>query len=151
MNKSAAIFLGCLVLFLSSKSQGPGVSYASQPTRLSDSLDELFRHPPEQAKPWVFWYWMQAAVTKEGIAADLQAMKEAGIGGAYMMFIKGAANPPLIDPPAEQLSPQWWQLVKFAMQEAKRQNLQLAMHVSDGFALAGGPWITPELSMQRIV
>jgi hypothetical protein len=115
------------------------------------SLDELFRHPPEQAKPWVFWYWMQAAVTKEGITADLQAMKEAGIGGAYMMFIKGAANPPLINPPAEQLTPEWWQLVKFAMQEAKRLNLQLAMHVSDGFALAGGPWITPELSMQRVV
>ena len=37
------------------------------------------------------------------------------------------------------------------MQEAKRLNLQLGMHVSDGFALAGGPWITPELSMQKLV
>lgn len=117
----------------------------------ADALDELFRHPPQQAKPWVFWYWMQAAASKQGITADLEAMKEAGIGGAYMMFIKGPANPPLIDPPAEQLSPAWWQLVKFAMEEAKRLNLQLAMHVSDGFALAGGPWITPELSMQKVV
>ena len=148
--KAVALIYSCLLLFLSSQAQGPGASHASG-MRLSDSLDELFRHPPEQAKPWVFWYWMQAAVTKEGIAADLQAMKETGIGGAYMMFIKGAANPPLINPPAEQLTPEWWQLVKFAMQEAKRLNLQLAMHVSDGFALAGGPWITPELSMQRIV
>ena len=41
-------------------------------------------------------------------------------------------------------------MVKFAMQEAKRLNLKLAMHVSDGFALAGGPWITPELSMQKL-
>ncbi len=40
---------------------------------------------------------------------------------------------------------------KIAMQEAKRLNLKLAMHVSDGFALAGGPWITPELSMQKLV
>ena len=37
------------------------------------------------------------------------------------------------------------------MQEAKRLDLKLAMHVSDGFALAGGPWITPELSMQKLV
>lgn len=37
------------------------------------------------------------------------------------------------------------------MQEAKRLHLKLAMHVSDGFALAGGPWITPELSMQKLV
>ncbi len=29
------------------------------------------------------------------------------------------------------------------MQEAKRLHFQLGMHVSDGFALAGGPWIKP--------
>src|ERR1700749_3024836 len=62
----------------------------------------LFQHPPDAARPWVFWYWMQAAVSREGIRADLQAMKEAGIGGAYLMPIKGVANPPLIDPPIEQ-------------------------------------------------
>src|SRR5688500_4397051 len=68
-----------------------------------------------------------------------------------MMFIKGADSIPLINPPAQQLSPHWWELVMFALQEAKRLNLQLGMHVSDGFALAGGPWIKPELSMQKIV
>jgi hypothetical protein len=115
------------------------------------SLDELFRHPPQQAKPWVFWYWNQAAASKEGITADLEAMKEAGIGGAYMMFIKGADSVPLMNPPAQQLTPHWWQLVLFAMQEAKRLNFQLGMHVSDGFALAGGPWIKPEMSMQKVV
>src|SRR6185503_13815956 len=55
------------------------------------------------------------------------------------------------EPTVRQLSPEWWDMVKFAMQEAKRLDLQLAMHVSDGFALAGGPWITPELSMQKLV
>jgi len=29
--------------------------------------------------------------------------------------------------------------------------IKLGLHASDGFALAGGPWITPELSMQKIV
>src|ERR1700722_7694917 len=67
-----------------------------------------FLHPPDAAKPWVFWYWMQAAVSKEGIRADLQAMRSAGIGGAYLMPISGAANPPLYAPTAEQLSPRWW-------------------------------------------
>jgi len=54
-------------------------------------------------------------------------------------------------PTIRQLTPEWWNMVKFAMQEAKRLDLKLAMHVSDGFALAGGPWITPELSMQKLV
>jgi hypothetical protein len=103
------------------------------------------------AKPWVFWYWMQASVSKVGITADLEAMKEAGIGGAYLMPIKGITNPPQFTPTAQQLSPQWWEMVTFAFSEAKRLNLKLGMHVSDGFALAGGPWITPELSMQKVV
>lgn len=113
-------------------------------------LEHEFKNPPVAARPWVFWYWMQAAVSKEGVTADLEAMKEAGIGGAYLMPIKGVTDPPLYSPPAEQLSPQWWQMVKHAAQEAKRLDLKLAMHVSDGFALAGGPWITPDLSMRRI-
>jgi len=105
----------------------------------------------ENAKPWVFWYWVQAGVSKEGITADLEAMKASGIGGAYLMSIKGPAKVPVYTPVAEQLSPRWWDMVKFAMDEAKRLDLKLGMHVSDGFALAGGPWITPELSMQKVV
>jgi hypothetical protein len=120
-------------------------------TPARNSLEQVFRHPPEAAKPWVFWYWMQGAVTREGITADLQAMKQAGIGGAYLMPIKGPANPPYINPPVLQLSPEWWAMVQYTMQEADRIGVKLAMHDSDGFALAGGPWITPELSMQKIV
>jgi hypothetical protein len=105
----------------------------------------------DPAKPWVFWYWMEAAVSQEGITADLTAMKEAGIGGAYLMSIKGPSNPPLLDPPIKQLTPEWWRMVKHAMQEADRFGLKLGFHASDGFALAGGPWITPELSMQKVV
>ncbi|WP_432714832.1 glycosyl hydrolase, partial [Pedobacter sp.] len=32
----------------------------------------------DTTKPWVFWYWIQGGVSREGITADLQAMKEAG-------------------------------------------------------------------------
>jgi hypothetical protein len=107
----------------------------------------------ENAKPWVFWYWVQAGVSKKGITADLEAMKANGIGGAYLMTIKGgkSSNPSLYEKPVEQLTPEWWEMIKFAMDEAKRLDLKLGMHVSDGFALAGGRWITPELSMQKVV
>jgi len=119
--------------------------------RPSPSLDQLFLHPPESAKPWVFWYWVKAGVSKEGITADLEAMKEAGIGGAYLITVQGADDPPLFTPPAEQLTPEWWDMVRFAFSEAKRLGLKMAMHACDGFSTAGGPWITPEMSMQKIV
>lgn len=123
----------------------------AQTKRISPAqLREQFLHPPAAAKPWVFWYWLQGSVSREGITKDLEAMKEAGLEGAYLMPIKGPA-PSYIEHPVVQLTPEWWGMVKWAMQEAKRLRLKLAMHVSDGFALAGGPWITPALSMQKIV
>lgn len=118
-----------------------------QPT----ALERAFQSPPESAKPWVFWYWMKAAVSKEGITADLEAMKAAGIGGVYLVPIQGVANPPLVTPPVEVLTPEWWDMLKYAMKEADRTGIKIAMHSSDGFATAGGPWITPEFSMQKVV
>jgi hypothetical protein len=67
------------------------------------------------------------------------------------MSIRGATDPPLWEPPVEQLSPEWWEMILFALQEADRLGLKIAMHLCDGFAVAGGPWITPELSMQKVV
>ena len=68
-------------------------------------LKKQFLSPPESASPWVFWYWNQASVSPEGITADLNAMKQSGIGGAYLMTIKDTANPPLMKPVTRQLTP----------------------------------------------
>lgn len=114
-------------------------------------LKSIFRSPPESAKPWVFWYWMHGGYSREGITADLEAMKEAGIGGAYLATIKGVTDPPLFEPVTETLTPDFWELIKHTFQEADRLGLKLGMFPGDGFALAGGPWITPELSMQKVV
>ena len=126
-------------------------SFAQVKKTSNIDLKKLFQSPPHSAKPWVIWYWMNAAVSKEGITADLEAMKQAGIGGAYLMPIKGATNPPMFTPVAEQLTPYWWGLVKHAFRESERLGLEIGMHACDGFATAGGPWITPELSMQKVV
>lgn len=122
----------------------------AQPVKY-DLVDKAFRQPGDNAKPWVFWYWMHGAISKIGITADLEAMKKVGIGGAYLMPIKDTTAKIPFTPTARQLTPEFWSMVKHAMQEAKRLDLQLGVHVSDGFALAGGPWITPELSMQKLV
>ena len=64
------------------------VAYSSN-AQQTGSLRELFQHPSDEAKPWTFWYWMYGVVSKEGITADLEAMKHAGLGGTYLMPIKG--------------------------------------------------------------
>ncbi len=117
----------------------------------ADDLEAIFKNPPDSARPWVFWYWMNGAVSREGITADVAAMKQAGIGGAYLMTINAPANPPVYTPVATPMTPEWWALVRHAATEADRLGVKLAFADSDGFATAGGPWITPELSMQKVV
>lgn len=122
-------------------------------TQQAASLHELFLNPSGEAKPWTFWYWMYGAVSKEGITADLEAMKRAGLGGTYLMPIKGVVEgaPYSYNGKAQQLTPEWWSMIRFSMEEADRLGLKLGMHICDGFALAGGPWITPKESMQKVV
>lgn len=115
-------------------------------TGISDSPDA-----EEDAKPWVFWYWMHGAVHEKAITADLEAMKESGLGGAYLFSVKNVADPPLYGPSVRTMTPEWWQMVRHAMSEADRLGLKLGMNACDGFTCAGGPWITPEKSMQKVV
>ncbi len=39
------------------------------------TLDQVFLNPPDSARPSVFWIWTNGNITKEGITADLEAMK----------------------------------------------------------------------------
>ena len=94
---------------------------------------------------------MFGCVTDEGVRLDLNAMHDAGIKGCYLMPIKDVSDGPQYKGTARQLSPEWWKRINTAFNTADSLGLQIGIHFSDGFALGGGPWITPEESMQRIV
>ena len=113
----------------------------------ADSLDAGFQNPPDSARPQTWWHWMNGNVTKEGITADLEAMKRVGIGGAEI-FNASEGIPP---GPAKFLSPQWRDLMKFAASEADRLGLELCIHNCAGWSSSGGPWNTPENSMKHVV
>jgi hypothetical protein len=114
-------------------------------------VTSITKDSTESTKPWIYWYWMHGAVTKEAITADLEAMKEAGLAGAYIFSIRDVPNPPLYEPSVRTMTPEWWQMVKHAMSEADRLGIKIGMNSCDGFTAAGGPWITPEMSMQKVV
>ena len=52
---------------------------------------------------------------------------------------------------ADALSENFWRMVDCALTQADSLGLGMGIHVCDGFALAGGPWIAPEESMQKVV
>src|SRR5919205_1667447 len=113
---------------------------------VADSLEEGFKQPPSSAFPQTWWHWMNGNVTKEGITLDLEAMKEAGIGG-FQNFDAGTLIP---KGPVVYLSPEWIELKKHTIKEAERLGLEFTMHNCPGWSSSGGPWITPELGMQQL-
>ncbi len=117
------------------------------PIAEAQNLDEGFVHPPTSAKPWVYWYFMDGNLTRDGMNADLQAMKQAGIGGAIFLEVN-------LDIPRGRvnfMSPQWQDLVADEVHEASRLGIQIALGSGPGWCGTGGPWITPELAMQDLV
>ena len=122
-------------------------------------LEQDFLHPPSSARPMVFWPWMGSNVGKEGITKDLEAMKAWGIGGATIFHLTSSGHgrrwvKPIsnsLHPEVTYRSPAWWALMKHAADEAGRLGLTLGMHNCPGWTSTGGPWITPENSMQKVV
>jgi hypothetical protein len=31
------------------------------------SLEQGFRQPPDSARPWVYWFWLNGNITREGV------------------------------------------------------------------------------------
>lgn len=111
-----------------------------------DPLASGFADPPQSAAPRTWWHWVDGNVSQEGITLDLEAMKQAGIGGATMFNVSlGIPRGPV-----SFLSDRWRQLTAFATKEAARLGLDLGIHNCAGWSSSGGPWITPEHSMQVI-
>lgn len=110
-------------------------------------LAQGFQHPPPAARPWVYWFWLNGNITREGITADLEAMARVGIGGVLIMEVDQGAP----EGPAGFATPPWRELFKHVCAEAARLGLEVNMNDDAGWCGSGGPWITPEQSMQKVV
>ncbi len=100
---------------------------------------------------------MGSNVSAEGITRDLEAMHEAGIGGATIYSIADTVMPwpsQIGKSPTPEIvtwSEPWWGLVRHAATEADRLGIELILHNCAGYESSGGTWIPPELSMQEVV
>jgi hypothetical protein len=82
-----------------------------------------------------------------GVTRDLAAMRDAGIGGVQIFEVgQGIPRGPVV-----YRSPEWRKLTRLAASEAERLGLEMTVHNCPGWSASGGPWITPELSMQQLV
>ena len=109
-------------------------------------LEQGFRTPPADAKPRVWWHWMNGNVTKEGITADMEWMKRVGIGG-MQMFDGSLGTPQFVENRLVWMTPAWKAAFRHAAAEADRLGLEMTMAASGGWSETGGPWVKPAQAM----
>lgn len=113
----------------------------------SDTLVDAFENPPLQARPLGWWHWINGNVTKEGIDADLEDMKRIGMGGVQLFDVEVYLPPG----PVRYGTDQWHEHFQHAVKKAGELGLELHTMNTPGWSASGGPWVTAERSMKRIV
>lgn len=113
----------------------------------TDELARAFQQPPDSARTGIFWFWINGNITREGITADLEAMARVGIRTVLLFETSGE----IPEGPVKFLSDEWRALFRHALAEAARLGLKLRMNNDAGWCGSGGPWNTPEHSMQKLV
>jgi len=111
-------------------------------------LEKQFANPPAAARPWVWVHWLNGNVTKPGITAQLESIKRVGLGGVTMFDVN---QPGIPSGPYPYFDAGWQEMFAFQIAEATRLGLETMSANGAGYSGSGGPWITPELAMQKIV
>jgi hypothetical protein len=134
-----------LLAFSAQAQPAPAAPAAGQSAGEPDP--EAFARVPDDSRPYTFYFWMNGNVTRAGIDADLAAMKQAGIGG--LLVFDG--NSGIAPGPVAYGSETWLNLMAHLIERAAALGLKVGVHNAPGWSASGGPWITPERSMQQLV
>ena len=100
------------------------------------SLWSAFATPPESARPWCYWWWVNGHTDRQTITADLESMKRLGFGGILMIDSRGywENDEHVVNPKAELGwgTEGWYDLVEFSIRECARLGLEFSMN-ANGF------------------
>jgi hypothetical protein len=110
-------------------------------------LKKSFLHPPDAARPGVYWYFMDGNMSKEAMTADLESMKAVGIGQVLFLEVNVGIPRGKVD----FLSDQWQNLFEHAVRESERLGITITLGVGPGWSGSGGPWVPGKESMRHLV
>ncbi|WP_203290711.1 glycosyl hydrolase [Maricaulis parjimensis] len=117
---------------------------ASGPTE-ADFVD-----PPQSARPRVWWHWLNGNITRHGVEQDLAWMHRVGIGGVQN-FDANLGTPQVVDERLVYMTPEWNDVFRHAVRLAADYDLEFAIAASPGWSETGGPWVSPEDGMKKLV
>ena len=108
-----------------------------------------FKTPPHEAKPWVYWWFEGGYGNPEGMAKDIAAMKDKGIGGVMHMQTSNQGGRPVPNEP-KMLSPEWDTWFGEGLRLAKAADMTMAASIVDGWSHGGG-WVGKEDGAKQLV
>ena len=102
-----------------------------------EEMNSNFMNPPDNMRPWTYYYWINNHVSKEGITKDLEAMVKVGIGTALIanMNLRNDEQGKVV-----MLSEKWKELTRHAIREGGRLGMDIGLFNCPGFSSSGGPW-----------
>ncbi|WP_204273797.1 glycosyl hydrolase [Draconibacterium mangrovi] len=118
--------------------------------QLRSDLEQNFLNPPNEAKPRVWWHWMNGNIIQDGIRKDLEWMDRVGIGG-FQNFDAAFMTPQLVDERLVYMTPKWKDAFQFTTKLADSLGLEMAIAGSPGWSESGDPWVKPKEAMKKIV
>lgn len=116
----------------------------------TDSLRSGFLNPPQEAKPRVWWHWMNGNISEDGIRKDLRWMDSVGIGGVQI-FDASLETPEVVKPKVVYMTEPWKRCFKTAVSVADSLGMEVAMMATPGWSNTGGPWVKPQDAMKKLV
>ena len=117
---------------------------------VSQDMKSGFQNPPQEARPRVWWHWMNGNVTRDGIIKDIEWMQRAGIGG-FHCFDAGFWGKSIVEKRLVYMSPEWKEQFRYAVSLADSLGMEVAVASCPGWSNTGGPWVKPEQAMKRLV
>ncbi|MBQ7268810.1 MAG: glycoside hydrolase family 2 [Bacteroidales bacterium] len=116
----------------------------------TERLCQEFADPPREARPLVWWHWMNGNITSDGIRKDLLWMHRSGIAG-FHVFDANFSTPQVVERRIEYMSSEWKEVFSGALRLADSLGMEVAMASSPGFSATGGPWVKAEDAMKKLV
>ncbi len=120
------------------------------PVTAQTELQQLraeFLAPPAESRPWTWFHVMSGNMSREGITKDLESLANVGVGGIVLFHVtQGISHGPV-----KFNSPEHLELIEHVAAECERLGLKFSFHNADGWSSTGGPWISPDQSMKRLV
>lgn len=113
------------------------------------ALQVGFQTPPPEARPQVWWHWMNGNITRDGIRKDIEWMDRAGIAG-FHVFDAGLNTPQVVPERLVYMTGPWKEAFRYAVEIGKEHGMEINIATSPGWSATGGPWVKPEDAMKRL-